>query len=408
MEGSSFPLALTFDDILLLPGYSDFQRSDINLVSKLTKKIKLKTPFVSAPMDTVTESRLAITLAKLGGIGIIHRNLSISDQASKVLKVKKAGLASSPLLVGAAIGVSDGYKKRLDALVKAKVDVIVLDSAHGWTNKFIDALKFIKKNYKVEVIVGNIATYKAANDLCKAGADALRVGMGPGAICTTRVVSGMGVPQVTAILETVRAAKKYDIPVIADGGIKYSGDMVKALALGASTIMMGSLFASCAESPGKVVALTKSFVPARFKSIFGQQSKALQDILHSHHKELSVTNGDLTKVEETYYFKEYRGMGSVGAMQHGAKVKSEDEFHGKSYKERVLVAEGVEGLVPIKGTVKEFVDQAVGGIKSGMFYVGAKNIPELQKKAKFVQITSASLQESHPHDVLITNAGASY
>lgn len=404
MESQKFPLALTFDDILLIPGYSEFSREDINLSTRLTKRIKLKTPFVSAPMDTVTETRLAITLAELGGIGIIHRNLSVKDQAEKVKKVKARGL-----LVGAAIGVSPGYKERLEALAKANVDVVVLDSAHGWSIKFKEALSYIKNRYKrLDVVVGNIATYKAANDLCKAGADALRVGMGPGAICTTRVVSGMGVPQVTAILETVRAAKKYGIPVIADGGIKYSGDMVKALALGASTLMMGSLFASCAESPGKVVILTKSLVPSRFKSIFGKQSKALTDILSSHHKELTINGSSLKRVEESYYFKEYRGMGSIGAMEQGAKIKSEDEFHGKTYNGKVLVAEGVEGLVPIKGTVKDFVDQSIGGIKSGMFYVGAKSIKELQRTARFVQITQASLQESHPHDVFVTNAGLNY
>jgi len=359
-------------------------------------------------MDTVTESRLAIALAQLGGIGIIHRNLSVSDQALKVKKVKDHLTGPRALLVGAAIGVSEGYKVRLEALVKAGVDVVVLDSAHGWTNKFIEALKFIKKTYKIEVIVGNIATYEAADDLCKNGADALRVGMGPGAICTTRVISGMGVPQVTAIMETSRAAKKYDIPVIADGGIKYSGDMVKALCAGASTLMMGSLFASCAESPGKVIGLTKSLVPARFKSIFGNQSKALTDILENAHRDLTITGKSLDKEEEIYYFKEYRGMGSVSAMQHGAEIKSEDEFHGKSYKDKTLIAEGVEGLVPIKGTIKDFVEQAIGGIKSGMFYVGARNISELQERTQFVQITQASLQESHPHDVFITNAGANY
>ena len=408
MEGKNFPLALTFDDILVSPGYADFSRDEIDISTHLTKKIKLKTPFVSAPMDTVTETRLAITLAQRGGIGIMHRNLSVADQALKVKKVKDHSTKSLPLLVGAAIGVSEGYKVRLEALVKAGADVIVLDSAHGWTNKFMEALKFIKKNYKIEVIVGNIATFEAADDLCKNGADGLRVGMGPGAICTTRVISGMGIPQVTAIMETSRAAKKHGVPVIADGGIKYSGDMVKALASGASTLMIGSLFASCAESPGKVIALTKSYVPSRFKSIFGKQSKALTDILQGAHKELTVAETASDQLEEIYYFKEYRGMGSVSAMEHGAKIKSEDEFHGKSYGDRVLVAEGVEGLVPIKGTVQDFLDQAIGGIKSGMYYIGAKNIPELQEKAKFVHITQASLQESHPHDVFITNAGANY
>lgn len=398
-------IGLTFDDVLLVPGYADFSRSDIDLSTRFSKNINLKTPLISSPMDTVTESALAIALAQEGGIGIIHRNLTPKAQADEVALVKKQGL-----LVGAAIGVSEGYRQRLELLIKAGADAIVLDSAHGWTNKFIEALKHIKKTYpKIDVIVGNIATYDAAVDLCKAGADGLRVGMGPGAICTTRIISGMGVPQITAIMETVRAAKAHGVPVIADGGIKYSGDMIKALAAGAETVMMGSFFASSAESPGKVVRLTKSVVPSRFKSIFGKQSKELAARISATHKDLVEVNAEtLERVEEEYFFKEYRGMGSVGAMQHGAKIKSEDEYHGKSYKDKVLVAEGVEGLVPIKGTVKDLLDQAFGGIKSGMYYVGAKNIPELQKKAKFIQITQASLTESHPHDVLITNPGENY
>ncbi len=378
MESQKLPLALTFDDVLLIPGYSDFSRDDIDLTTQLTKNIQINAPLVSAPMDTVTESGLAIALAELGGIGIIHRNLSVEDEADEVKKVKDAGH-----LVGAAIGVSEGYKDRLEALVKAGVDVIVLDAAHGWTNKFIEALGYIKNTHKeIDVIVGNIATFEAAEDLCKHGADALRVGMGPGAICTTRVISGMGVPQVTAIIETSRAAKKYGIPVIADGGIKHSGDMVKALAAGASTVMMGSFFASTVESPGKIVTFERDEVPARFKSIINGHS--------------------------TYQFKEYRGMGSVGAMKHGVEIKSEDEFHGKSYKDKTLIAEGVEGLVPIKGSVKDLVVQAVGGIKSGMYYIGAKNVHETQEKGKFTQITQASLMESHPHDVFITNPGSNY
>ncbi len=399
---SSFNVGLTFDDVLLLPGYSDFSRSDIKLTTRFSKNIKIETPFISAPMDRVTESKLAIELAKQGGIGIIHRNLTPSAQAAEVAKVK-----AKKLLVGAAIGVSEGYKDRLKVLVKAGADAIVLDSAHGWTNKFIDALKFIKKTYpKVDVVVGNVATFEAAEDLCKAGADALRVGMGPGAICTTRVISGMGVPQITAIIETVRAAKKYNVPVIADGGIKYSGDMVKALAAGAETVMMGSFFASVEESPGKIVALRRDMVPRRFLSIFDSK-KALESGAKSN-KLAKNTPEELSQMEEVYYFKEYRGMGSVGAMQHGAKIKSEDEFHGKSYKDKALIAEGVEGLVPVKGSLKNVLDQAIGGIKSGMYYIGAKSIPELQKKAQFIQITQASLTESHPHEVLITNPGENY
>ncbi|MBI2621803.1 MAG: IMP dehydrogenase [Candidatus Levybacteria bacterium] len=378
-QKNSFPLALTFDDILLVPGYAGFSRSEIDLSTKLTKNISLKSPFVSAPMDTVTESKLAIELARLGGIGIIHRNLTIEDEAKEVNKVKK-----EKLLVGAAIGASKGFEVRVEALIKAGADVIVVDSAHGYSKGVIETTKYIKKNFpKMEVIAGNIATFDGAKALIGAGADGLRVGMGPGAICTTRVISGMGVPQVTAVLDTVRIARKFGIPVIADGGIKYSGDMVKALSLGASTVMMGSFFASAQESPGEKVRLTKEQVPHRFQSIFEKNKKF-------------------------YLFKSYRGMGSAGAMEKGAKIKSEGEFHGKSYKDKVLVSEGVEGLVPVKGTVKTLLDQALGGIKSGMYYVGAKNLKELAEKAKFIQITQASLNESHPHSVLITNGGKNY
>lgn len=389
-----FPLSLTFDDILLVPGLADFSRSEIDLSTKLTKNISLNSPFVSAPMDTVTESELAIELARLGGIGIIHRNLTIEQQVNEVKKVLKtrstrsasSGQASSgqALLVGAAVGAGSGFEDRVSALVETGVSVIVVDSAHGFSKQVIDATKFIKKNFpRIEIISGNIATGDGAKALIEAGATGLRVGMGPGAICTTRIISGMGVPQVTAVMDTVTVAKKYGVPVIADGGIKYSGDMVKALALGASTVMMGSFFASSQEAPGVKVKLFKDQVPRRFQSIFEKNKK-------------------------TYLFKSYRGMGSTGAMERGVKIKSEGEFHGKSYKDRVLIAEGVEGLVPVKGSVEELLDQAVGGIKSGMYYVGAKTLEELVAKAKFTQITQASLTESHPHSVLITNAGQNY
>lgn len=374
-----FPQSLTFDDILLLPGFGNFDRSEINLETQLTKKIKLSIPLISSPMDTVTESELAIELARLGGIGIIHRNLTIESQASEVKKV-----LNKDFICGAAVGAGQGFEERVSALFHAGVSLIVIDSAHGWSTQIIEVLRFIKKKYpKIQVIVGNIATFDGARALINSGADSLRVGMGPGAICTTRIVSGMGVPQVTAILETVRAAKKFGIPVIADGGIKYSGDMVKALALGANAVMMGSFFASAYEAPGEKIKLRREQVPSRFQSIFEKNKK-------------------------TYLFKSYRGMGSVGAMTTGAKIKSEGEFHGKSYKDKVLIAEGVEGLVPVKGTLKEIVDQAIGGIKSGMYYIGAKNLNELVRVAKFTQITQASLTESHPHDVLITNPGESY
>lgn len=375
----NFPLGITFDDVLLIPGYSDFSRADIDLSTQLTKKISLASPFVSAPMDTVTESKLAIALAEQGGIGIIHRNLPINEQANQV-----ADVVMHNHMVGAAIGAGSGFEDRAKALVEAGISIIVIDSAHGNTKPIIETIQYIKKTFPdLQIIAGNIATKEGAENLIKAGADALRVGMGPGAICTTRIISGMGVPQLTAIMDTYSVAKKHNVPVIADGGIKYSGDMLKAFAAGASTVMMGSYFAGALEAPGKVHELTPEQVPSRFKS-------------------------SLSKKQKTYQFKEYRGMGSVAAMEEGARIKSEDEFHGKTYKDRVLVAEGVESLTPVKGTVKDIVEQAIGGIRSGMYYVGVKTIKELCEKGRFMQITQASLTESHPHDILITNPGENY
>jgi len=375
----TFLTGLSFDDVLLFPDYAGFSRSEIDLSTKITKNISLSLPFVSAPMDTVTESKLAIALATLGGIGIIHRNLTVQDQANEVKIVK-----NKKLLVGAAIGASKGFEERVEVLVKAGVDVIVVDSAHGYSKGVIETTKYIKSKYpKIEVIAGNVATYDGAKALIAAGADGIRVGMGPGAICTTRIISGMGVPQITAIMETSRAAKDANVPIIADGGIKYSGDMVKALAAGAASVMMGGFFAAAVEAPGKIVNLKPEQVPGRFKSILNKNLKS-------------------------YKFKQYDAMGSIAAMERGAKIKSEDEFHGKSYKDRVMIAEGVESLVPLRGSVEEIIDQAVGGIRSGMYYVGVKNIKELWGKARFIQITQASLTESHPHDVLITNPGKNY
>ena len=370
-------IGLTFDDILLVPGYGNLSRKDIDLSTLLSKRIKLSIPLVSAPMDTVTESRLAIELAKVGGIGIIHRNLTIEKQAAEVKKVK-----NRKLLVGAAIGVSSGFEDRVKALIAAGADAVFIDSAHGFSKGVVEATKFIKKNYKnIDVVAGNIATADGAKALIAAGADGLRVGMGPGAICTTRIISGMGIPQITAIIEVCKIAKN-KIPVIADGGIKQTGDMVKALAAGASTAMMGGFFAASLESPGKVITLKPNELPSRFKRI--------------------------SEAKKRYQFKVYRGMGSIGAMKKGAEIKSEDEFHGKNYKDKVLVAGGVEGLVSVKGKVVDIVNQAIGGIRSGMYYAGAKNISELWKKAKFIQITQASLTESHPHDIFVTNPGRNY
>ena len=372
-----FSLALTFNDVLLRPGFAGFSRSDISLETRITKNIGLKSPLVAAPMDTVCESGLAIALARLGGIGFIHRNLTIEAQSAEVAAVKKEGL-----LVGAAVGSSPGYEDRVKALVAAGADVILVDSAHGFATKVIEATRYIKKNYSVDVVAGSVATTEGAEAMIEAGADGIRVGMGPGAICTTRIVSGMGVPQLTALLEVASVAKRHDVPVIADGGISYSGDIVKALAAGASTVMMGRIFAATEESPGKVVRLSAEQVPSRFQSII---------------------NG-----AKEYVFKEYRGMGSVAAMKKGIEISSEDEFHGKNYQGDVLVAEGVEGLVPCTGTVKALSDQLLGGIHSGMYYVGAATVPELWKTARFMQITQASLTESHPHDLFITNPGDNY
>ena len=370
-------IALTYNDVLLKPGYSGFDRSEISLKTKLTKKIELNMPIVSAPMDTVTESKLAIKLAELGGIGIIHRNFSVEEQAKVVALVKEAGQ-----IVGAAVGSSPGYEARLEALIAARVDVVLVDSAHGYSKKVIETTEYIKKHYKVQVISGSVATSDGAKALIDAGADGLRVGMGPGAICSTRIVSGMGVPQLEAILDTVKVAKKAEVPVIADGGLINSGDAVKAFAAGASTVMMGRMFAATEESPGEVVFLPSQKVPPRFQSILDGSKE--------------------------YEFKEYRGMGSLGAMKRGIEISSEDEFHGKNYQGDVLVAEGVEGLVPCSGPLKNLIDQFAGGIQSGMYYVGAKNIAELAKVAKFIQITQASLVESHPHDLFITEDGGNY
>jgi IMP dehydrogenase len=371
--------ALTFDDVLLKPQYSGFSRSDIDTSVQLTPKIKLKIPLISSPMDTVTESKLAISLAKLGGIGVVHRNLSIADQVTQVLKVK-----AKKLRVGAAVGSSPGYQERVAELLKAGADFILVDSAHGYAKYVIDAVKYIKQHHpETEVMAGSVATSEGAEALIAAGADSLRVGMGPGAICSTRIVSGMGMPQLTAIIKTAKIARKHGVSVVADGGINYSGDIVKALAAGATCVMMGRLFAATTEAPGESIELTAEEVPHRFKKIL---------------------NGS-----KTYCFKTYRGMGSIGAMQKGMEISSEDEFHGKSYtKGDVLIAEGVEGMVPCSGSVADFVAQMMGGIHSGMYYVGAPTVEQLQETAEFVRITPASLNESHPHDLFITNPGENY
>lgn len=473
---------LTFDDVLLLPGRSEVLPKDVKVNTLLTRKIKLNIPLISASMDTVTEARMAIAMAREGGIGIIHKNMSIEKQALEVDRVKRSehGIITDPfsltryhdvsdalelmeryhisgvpiieedrklvgiitnrdirfetdtskkidevmtkenlvtakvgitmdealetmkkhkieklpivdddyklvglitikdieklieypnsardesgrLLVGAAVGVTDDVLDRVAALVKAKVDVVVVDTAHGHSVGVIETVKRIKKEFPdLQVIAGNVATYEATVELIEAGADAVKVGIGPGSICTTRVVTGVGVPQITAIIDCAKAAKNYGVPIIADGGIKYSGDITKALAAGASSVMIGSLFAGTKESPGE------------------------------------------EELYEGRRFKVYRGMGSLSAMKSG----SSDRYFQESTKK--FVPEGVEGRVPYRGPLGDVVYQLIGGLKSGMGYVGAKDIKELQEKARFIKITNASLIESHPHDVYITKEAPNY
>ncbi len=476
---------LTFDDILLVPEKSAILPKEVDVSTKFSRNIDINIPLVSAAMDTVTKSRLAIAIAREGGIGIIHKNMSIDEQAEEVDKVKrsesgvivepislspeksvgeaielmakyhisgipivnkekkllgiltnrdirflgeedkrskiaeimtKINLITAPLgttleeakkilhknrieklpivnkkfilkglitikdiekvekfpnackdargrlRVGAAVGVSRDTMERVGALVNAKVDVIVVDTAHGHSTRVIEVVKEIKRNFDIELVGGNVATFKGAESLIKAGIDALKVGIGPGSICTTRVVAGVGVPQVSAIQECKRAAKKYHIPLIADGGIKYSGDITKALAVGADSVMIGSLFAGTEESPGEVV-------------LYKGRS-----------------------------YKEYRGMGSIGAMKKGSK----DRYFQEEAEDDKLVPEGIEGRVSYKGPLSACVYQLLGGVRSGMGYCGVKNIKELQGKTKFVQITSAGLRESHPHDIIITKEAPNY
>lgn len=342
-------IGLTFDDVLLVPQLTSVEsRSNVDLTTKLTKRITLKTPLISANMDTVTESEMAIAMAEAGGIGIIHRFLTIEDEVEEVEKVKK-----NKLLVGAAVGIRADYLERTKALVKAGADAIVIDVAHGHSSFFVKVLKELTKKFpKTEFIAGNVATPQATLAMIKNGAAAVKVGIGPGALCTTRIVTGSGVPQLTAISECVAVANKYKVPVIADGGVKQSGDIVKALAAGASTIMIGTLFAGCEESPA-----------------------------------IPVMKGDKK-------YKITRGMASLKANRDRQK---NDESVKKDLK--TYAAEGVEAMVPYRGSVSDLIPKLLGGVKSGFSYSGAHTIAELWKKAEFIQITQSSLVESGPHDV---------
>ncbi len=341
--------ALTFDDVLLLPRFSNILPSDTDISLNLTNKIKLKTPFLSSAMDTVTESEMAIALAKSGGIGIIHRNLDMKKQSLEVAKVKK-----KKLFVGAAIGTGPEDFKRSNMLKDQGVDLIVIDTAHGHSEKVLKTLYKIKKNNKIPVCVGNIATAEAAKRLYNAGADIIKVGIGPGSICTTRMVAGIGVPQITAIMQVHKALKGKKTKIISDGGIKFSGDIAKAIAAGADAIMMGSIFAGTDESPGK-----------KFK------------------------------IKDKFY-KQYRGMGSIGAMSAG----SSNRYFQKNYKDKSkFVPEGVEGRVEYKGNVSKIIYQLKGGLRSSMGYIGAKKLNDIKKNAKFIKITKAGFYESMVHSV---------
>ena len=374
MKLDDIRLGLTYDDLLLVPQKSEVVPAEVDTSAYLTPKIKLNIPLVSAAMDTVTESRLAIALARVGGIGMIHKNMSVEAQAEQVKLVKEAEVGDNPkasldskgrLLVGAAVGVGANTMERVEALLQAGADVITVDSAHGHSKNILRVVAEMRATYPdLQIIAGNIVTKEAAEDLIEAGANTVKVGIGPGSICTTRVVSGVGMPQASAVDEVATYCADKGVCVIADGGLKYSGDIVKALALGADTVMLGSLLAATLESPGEV------------------------------HEE---ANGKK--------FKTYVGMGSLAAMKRG----SADRYFQKSTTSiEKLVPEGIEAKVPYSGTVEEVAYQLVGGLKGGMGYCGAKDLMALRKNAHFVQITNAGLRESHPHDVDMTVAAPNY
>ncbi len=415
MLDGPIPEALTFDDVLLLPARSEVVPGRVDVATQLTRNIGLNIPLVSAAMDTVTDSRLAIAMAQQGGVGIIHKNLTIEAQAAEVDKVKRSesGMIVDPvtigpdqkiaealdlmhkfkisgvpvtdrggrllgiltnyphackdalgrLRVGAAVGVGPEELERARALVDARVDVLVVDTAHGHSAGVMETVRALRKTFAgVDLVAGNVATEEGAEDLMKLGVDAVKVGIGPGSICTTRVVTGVGVPQVTAIAQCARAARRHGVPLLADGGIKFSGDITKALAAGAASIMIGSLFAGTEESPGETI------------------------------------------LYQGRTFKVYRGMGSIGAMRQG----SADRYFQEPGAEDKLVPEGIEGMVPYKGSLQALVPQLVGGLRAGMGYCGARDIETLRREARFIRITPAGLKEGHAHDVVITKEAPNY
>lgn len=376
--------------MLLIPARSDVLPTEVSTATRLTNEIPLAVPIISAAMDTVTGSRMAIALARLGGIGIVHRNLAIEEQVAEVDRVKRseAGMkdiakaeryplataeryplatkdAKGRLRVGAAVGVSGDADERAAALVAAGVDVLVVDTAHGHSTAVVRMVEKLKARHRVQVVAGNVATAEATVELVAAGADGVKVGMGPGAICTTRVVAGAGMPQVTAIHDCANAAAKEGVPICADGGITTSGDIAKAIGAGAHTVMLGSLLAGTEETPGDVI----------------------------------VVNGERVK--------EYRGMGSLGAMR--ARRWALDRYGQAGVGEfSKLVPEGIEARVPYKGAVADVVQQLVGGLRAGMGYVGARDIESLRQNVRFVRISGAGLRESHPHDVAMAQEAPNY
>ncbi|RHX82546.1 IMP dehydrogenase [Lactobacillus helveticus] len=368
--------ALTFDDVLLIPAESHVLPNEVDLSTKLADNIKLNIPLVSAGMDTVTEGAMAIAMALQGGLGVVHKNMSIQAQAGEVANVKSVVVPNNTtkaavddqnrLLCAAAVGVTSDTFERAEALLEAGADAIVIDTAHGHSAGVLRKIKEIRDHFpKQTLIAGNVATGDATRALFDAGVDIVKVGIGPGSICTTRIVAGVGVPQITAIYDAASAAREYHKPIIADGGIKYSGDVVKALAAGGNAVMLGSMLSGTTEAPG--------------------------DIFEDNGKK----------------YKRYRGMGSVGAMAQ-AHGSSDRYFQGGVNEANKLVPEGVEARVEYKGDVSDVIFQIDGGLRSGMGYCGAANIPELIEKAQFVQITNAGLRESHPHDVQMTKAAPNY
>ena len=352
--------ALTFDDVTLAPKYSEILPSEVDTSIKLTKNLKLKIPILSSAMDTVTESKMAISLAKAGGIGVIHRNLNIHEQINEIKKVKKR-----KLLVGAAVGAGPNELKRAREILKEGIDLIVVDTAHGHSKKVSEIIKHIKriKNKNTVLCAGNIATPEAAKFLLNLGVDIIKVGIGPGSICTTRLVAGIGVPQLSAILAVRNGLRNKNVKIIADGGIKYSGDLAKAFAGGADAVMIGSLFAGTDEAPGKLIKI----------------------------------NGK--------YFKSFRGMGSVGAMNKGS---ADRYFQSKQKNMSKYVPEGVEGYAKYKGDVESIIHKLIGGLRSSMGYLGSKQIKNLRNKPKFVKITKAGFYESMVHNVDVIKSDTKY